>query len=56
VRAAGFASNSGRICLDRLCHNAYNERTNRKSAAGKRKAMRHLLVAILVGRRIAGGG
>jgi hypothetical protein len=35
ARAAGFASNCGRICLDRLCHNAYKKRIQQEGAAGK---------------------
>jgi hypothetical protein len=31
ARPAPFASNSGRICLDRLCHNAYKKRISRKA-------------------------
>jgi hypothetical protein len=58
------ASNSSRIYLDRSCHNAYNERIKpegrgRKLQQQRRKGskvVQHLVVAILVGRRIAGGG
>jgi hypothetical protein len=59
ARPARLAPNSGRICLDRHCHNAYNDRIKQERRAGncgKAQVVRQFRVIILVGRRIAGGG